>query len=365
MKRLLFFAEAVTLAHLARPLAFLRTLPEEEWEIHLACPDNAFRRFLADFPHSVHTIHSTAPAEFQKALDWGRPLYDQSKLERYIAEDLELMHRVRPDEVMGDFRLSLSISARVAGIPYTNLANAYWRPDYAPVPPMPVLKQLSWLPRKVAEPIYRRAIGKAFAAHARPFNQLRQRHGLPSLPSDVRFFYTDGDTVLYADVATLFENLPLPAGHRFIGPLLWSPPVPDPPWWDDLPSHRPLLYLAIGSTGNPRIFKALLEILRQLPVTVMAAVGGREAGVSGNLYYAPWLDGIRASQRADLMIGNGGVMSCHQALAADIPVIGLCSNMDQMLSMQVMEENRRGWRVAADGKAPGMVRKRLEQWLLK
>ncbi len=360
MKRLLFFAEAVTLAHLARPLAYLKTLDPTEWEIHLACPQNRFRRFLGDFPHPVHTLESISPQQFQHALDWGKPLYSEKVLARYIEEDLALIGKVKPDRVMGDLRLSLSISARVAGVPYVNLTNAYWRPEYAPIPPMPVLKPLARLPRPLVKPLFNRLVRRAFAAHARPFNRLRQNHGLPPLPGDVRFFYTDGDEVLYADHPAHFPRLEPPEHHHFLGPLLWAPPVEDPPWWPDLPTGRPIIYLAVGSTGNPRIFRAIVDALKNQSVTLIAAMGGKAPDVRGNLYHAPYLDGLRACQRARLMIGNGGIMSCHQAVAAGIPVIGLCSNMDQMLSMQVMEENGLGWRLAARPGAPRMVRSLLQ-----
>ena len=45
-----------------------------------------------------------------------------------MADDLELIRRIEPDVVVGDFRLSLAVSAPMAGVPYIALANAYWSP---------------------------------------------------------------------------------------------------------------------------------------------------------------------------------------------------------------------------------------------
>ena len=53
-------------------------------------------------------------------------------LRAYVDDDLALLEAVRPDVVIGDFRLSLSVSARVAGIPYVNVTNAYWSPYARP-----------------------------------------------------------------------------------------------------------------------------------------------------------------------------------------------------------------------------------------
>ena len=42
---------------------------------------------------------------------------------------LEQVERLfQPDLVIGDFRLSLSVSARVAGVPYIAIANSWWSP---------------------------------------------------------------------------------------------------------------------------------------------------------------------------------------------------------------------------------------------
>ena len=42
----------------------------------------------------------------------GRPVYDPKTLESYLAEDLALIHKVKPDVIVGDFRLTLAVKAR-------------------------------------------------------------------------------------------------------------------------------------------------------------------------------------------------------------------------------------------------------------
>ncbi len=336
-KCLLFFAEAVTLAHLARPLALIEQLTGKEYDIHLACPKNPFRRFLRDFPCPVHELDSMSPASFRRALDWGLPIFTEKLLRQYIKTDLALMDRLRPDAVIGDFRLSLAISARVAKVRYINLANAYWRPEFCPVPPLPRLKPFAWVPRQWLEPVFKQLIPHVFAAHAKPFNRLANEYGLQDFGGDVRNIYTNGDTVLYCDIPEMFPGLPLPDNHYFLGPILWAPPVPDPPWWETLPDDKPVVYVVAGSSGSGKVFKKVLDYLARQPVTVIAALGGEDSGVRGNLYCSPWLDGLKSARRADLMICNGGVMGCHQAWMAGIPVLGVCSNMDQFLNMKAVE----------------------------
>jgi UDP:flavonoid glycosyltransferase YjiC (YdhE family) len=42
-------------------------------------------------------------------------------------------------------------------------------------------------------------------------------------------------------------------------------------------------------------------------------------------------------QRSNLVICNGGSLTTYQALATGVPILGLCSNMDQLLNMNAIE----------------------------
>lgn len=60
------------------------------------------------------------------ALARGAPVFTAKVLEGYVEQELALMDQLRPDVVVGDFRLSLRISASLRRIPYVNVTNAYW-----------------------------------------------------------------------------------------------------------------------------------------------------------------------------------------------------------------------------------------------
>jgi UDP:flavonoid glycosyltransferase YjiC (YdhE family) len=57
-------------------------------------------------------LHSISSAQFLGALAAGKPVYDVATLQTYVEEDRRLLERLRPDVVIGDFRLSLAVSAR-------------------------------------------------------------------------------------------------------------------------------------------------------------------------------------------------------------------------------------------------------------
>ena len=115
-RRILFFAEAVTLAHAARPIVLANYLEGLGHELVMAC-DDRYKRFMADQPWQTLPLRSISSQQFLRCLAWGLPVYDLQTLRRYVAEDINLIERVKPDLIVGDFRLSLSVSARLVGIP--------------------------------------------------------------------------------------------------------------------------------------------------------------------------------------------------------------------------------------------------------
>ena len=126
-------------------------------------------------------LQSISSKHFLDALAKGRPVYDVQTLRSYVRDDLKLIEKIKPDLIVGDFRLSLSASARLVGIPYTNITNAYWSPYYArnkyPLPVLPITKVL---PLPIADVLFRLTQRLAFSLHCRPLNTIREENGLPS-----------------------------------------------------------------------------------------------------------------------------------------------------------------------------------------
>lgn len=350
MRRILFFAEAVTLAHVARPIVLANHLQGLGHEPVVACNER-YRRFTADQPWQTLPLNSIGSEQFLQSLGRGTPVYDLPTLRRYVAEDIDLIERVKPDLIVGDFRLSLSVSARLVGIPYAAITNAYWSPYCRDRSfPLPVLPFTRCLPLAWAQAIFDIARKPAFGLHCRPMNAVRVEHGLPPFGVDLRLAYTDADYTLYADVPSMFPVDHLPAHHRFLGPILWSPQVSTPNWWHSLPTDKPIIYVTLGSSGSPRILQMIIEALADQPVTVIASTAGAPLprALSQNLYVAEYLPGNEAAARSSLVICNGGSPTSQQALACGVPVLGIASNMDQFMNMAAVVRSGAGAVIRAD-----------------
>jgi len=332
--KILFFAEAVTLAHVGRPIALAQSLDPARFDVHFACADGY--DFCFTGTHFTRwRIDSIPSKQFLQALAGGKPVYNTATLTRYVEDDLRVLDAVQPDLVVGDFRLSLSVSARLRRIPYISLMNAYWSPQVVQHYSVPHIPLTRLVPIRIANALFRMARPIAFASHSIPLNRVRRSFGLASLGSDLRKVYTDADYSMYADVPELFPPKALPQQHAYIGPIIWAPPLPQPDWWDSIPQDKPIVYVTLGSSGQGRLLPLVLETLAELPVTVIAATAGTidVASAPANAFVAGYLPGDQAARRASLVICNGGSPTSQQALAAGVPVLGIAGNLDQFLNM--------------------------------
>lgn len=366
--RVLIMAEAVTLAHVGRPAALAAGLDPQRFEVHFAASPR-FDALLGQLPHERHDLDTIPTAQFLDALDRGTPVYSHHDLRSYVRQDRLLLAGIRPDVVVGDFRLSLSVSARLAGLPYATVTNVYWSSSARQRFPLPELPLTRTLGVRAAGFVFPVARPVAFALHTRPLNRVRREHGLPSLGPDLRRTYTDADRVLFADAPELTPPHTLAPGHEFLGPVLWEPAT-DPLACRCLmgqstrgpeATHRtdpPLIYVTLGSSGQRRLLAAAVRAFADQPVAVVAASAGATPAdplPHNVITAADYLPGTTLARRAALVVCNGGSLTVHQALSAGTPVLGLAANMDQHLSMRSVTRAGAGLLVRSEHATPTAI----------
>lgn len=359
--RLLFFSQGVSLAHVARPAALAAAVNLDEYEVHFARTPRMAR--FVSLPGVVqHDVAQTmSPDRFVERMAVGQPLFDEATLSADLGEDLRVLRAVKPALVVGDLRLSLQVSARLTATRYAALANAHWSPrlprSHYPFPDHPAARLLG---RRVAAALFGAVRGPVFRAHARPLNAVRRLHGLAPLP-EMRDCYFDADAVLLLDDAGFYPTLD---EATFLGPVVWEPPLPPPPWLDGLQGREDLVLVTLGSTGAPHLMQGSVvsDTARELGLTVMMATAERGALPPGVLG-APYVPGYQAAQYARVMVCNGGAVSTAQALAAGRPFLGLCSNMDQFLSARPLVDAGAGLMLPASEATPRRVKAALARLL--
>jgi len=332
-KRILFFAEAVTLAHVTRPLVLAQSLDSARYDVHFACAEGFEFVFPEDSSISMWPLNSISSEQFIKALASGARFYDKKTLSAYIAEDISLIEKLKPDFVVGDFRLSLAVSSALCKTPYVALANAHWSPYSHKSYPLPTHFMTKLLGYTLTNFFFQMIRPIIFKYHALPHNQLRREHKLEPI-GDLRQVYTYGDYTLYLDAPDLIPTNNLPDNHRFIGPLIWSPNIPLPDWFKSLDGSKKTIYVTLGSSGASEKIPLIVSALTKLDVNILIATADRsDIPAIENVYVANYLPGTEVIRKCDLVVCNGGSATAYQALAEGVPVLGIASNMDQYLTM--------------------------------
>lgn len=366
-KKILFIAEAVTLAHVGRMITLANGMDQTRFTPVLAW-DDRYNGIVGDLPGPYFHLPSIPTSLFLERLYKGQPTYDFETLDRYVKEDLELIHTTSPAAIVGDTRLSLAISAAMAGIPYINVVNAHWSP----------FAQTKWV---VPQCSFVDAVGPFlgqwgfdllrplfFRSYAKGFDRLLKKWGRPSFGSDVRNIYCAGDRTLYPDLPDLIPTKELPSTHRFMGPVEWSPVVPISDVLSQPAQDKKTVYIAMGTSGNTRALPAILEGLSGRPLRVLVAAGPQTDIKNPDptrleLHVSPYFSGQAACQAADLVINNGGSASINQCLLAGVPFLGVASNLDQFSSMYYAERAGLGKTIRADRVSPALIDRRASDLL--
>jgi UDP:flavonoid glycosyltransferase YjiC (YdhE family) len=349
-KRILFLAEGATMAHFVRPLALAEALDTAEYEIFFYAPGR-FSRYLQNKPFATGDLASMPGEQFVANIDHGKPPFPADVIRGYVHRDRELIRTIRPDLVIGDMRLSLPISARLEGVLYAVMINAYWSPYARHRSLMPALPISRIVPPRLLSPIYRQVEPLVYRIHVGVMNRVRKEFGVPVLPPDLRTMYTEGNHVLYPDVPEFIPTSSLPENHHYVGICEWTPPTAKPAWWDGmLADPKPKVFVSLGSSGPLSALPALLKGLSTLPVSVVVATSGRHSeesmpaapGTTSGMYIADLLPFTATAAVASVVVSHGGSGGLYPAMAAGSPVLGIPSNADQQLSTAFLEDSGAG-----------------------
>ncbi|MFZ0011828.1 MAG: hypothetical protein WAL97_07990, partial [Halobacteriota archaeon] len=241
MKKILFMAEAISWSQLVRMVVLARGLDPHRYEVHFASARFDERLFHGtSFTRWPMTLLPADKIEAVVASGSIKRLYERAILEKYVADEVRVYEAIHPDLVVADGRFwSTAISAPAFGVPCATIIDAYWSRrttrERFPMPDHPIVRLIG---EKIPERIYPIVLPTILRYFAAPTNQLRRKYGLHEL-GDLFDVLTWGDRVLFPD-----DPLITPLTHRasyetFLGPVLWSPQVPLPEYWDELGRDRP------------------------------------------------------------------------------------------------------------------------------
>ncbi len=334
-RSVLVIGDSMSIAHVARAMVVARRLQEEGHRVEFAT--GAVHQELArQEGFEPHEIDCVRPEAALAAIRRGSHIFDYDTVRRYVDSDLSLIGHVNPELIIGDFRLSLNISAELAGVEHWSIVSGYMTRYYsAPETPpetFPIVRLLGQRVSRLLFPLLKRQTLRAFA---RQFNRYRRKLGLRPI-RDVFDAIASRHRNLIADLPEYAPCADLPREFEYVGPLLWEPRVNTPEWLDRLDPERPTVYVTMGSTGAERDFERVLSLLRG-DWQVMTTTGRHVHAAPAGVYAVPYARGSELLRRSDAVVCHGGSLTVYQAVSEGVPVVGIPTFHDQELNLDRVE----------------------------
>jgi UDP:flavonoid glycosyltransferase YjiC (YdhE family) len=230
-------------------------------------------------------------------------------------------------------RMSLNVSAQLAGIEYWNILSGYMTRYYAAKETAPETFPLFRLLGASASawifPWMKPIVLRQFAVG---FNRYRKSQGLEPV-RDVLEVMESPHMNLIADLPAYAPCADLPENFRYVGPLIWEPSIEPPSWLDEIDDKRRTVYVTLGSTGDASNLRRMLISLMSAGYQVLATTGRTAVDIPDGVFACPYAPGSALLPRSDAVICHGGSLTVYQSILHGVPVVGIPTFHDQETNM--------------------------------
>jgi UDP:flavonoid glycosyltransferase YjiC (YdhE family) len=123
-----------------------------------------------------------------------------------------------------------------------------------------------------------------------------------------------------------------------------------------------MIYATLGSSGTIKAVPPVLEALDDMDVDVVFSTAARFTPKSTppNVHVVEMIPGDLAARKASVVVCNGGASTGYQALAEGTPIVGIPSNIDQLLAATAMRDAGAGLFLRAATVTSAKVRAAVE-----
>ena len=347
--RVLFAPETFNFAEVTRAIEVARRMPSD-----VECVFAGFSRRnseyikAAGFEFRLLTPYlSDEEGRQALAFDQGRSLrhpFTAQMLAQRVTSERVLLRCLRPDAVVIGVTPSQFISARAECVPLV-----FVRPfaySLAHLEAARTVGATGFLPRTTPEECLvdgaaarlLHTVGTR-APLPRAFHQVAKANSV-ALPRGL-FAGLTADLNLIASAPHLLPHwLEMPEGHRMVGPVYAQLPGEVPDIVSDLASGpKPLVYFAVGSSGNRDLVLDVLKGLGQADCQVLAPVRSHLHQedlevLPLNVHVTDWIPAHQLGDVVDLAITHGGEGTVQTSCVQGWPFIGIPLQLEQRFNVQ-------------------------------
>jgi len=347
MKLIIFSPTACNLAEITRALEIAKPC-RDSFEIVFVSYGGEFENLIEKEGFVIrHLEPALTPEKVEHIyrVDQGRKLgyfYSVREVEEQVKNEIALFQKLKPVAVVTGINFSNSISCRVTQTPLIWLTHSTWmmqsmyNAGLASYVDMIDLPGIRLLPEKLLTLISKKMLSLS-NLYTRPYNKVARRYGLKPFKSMESLW--EGDYNLLAEPEEFCE-LELPPTYHYIGPLIGRLDSPIPEDILNLPKDKPIIYFAMGSSGQPEVIAKIVEGFTGKPYRVIAPVKSLlrnlDVKVPSNVIVTDWLPAHKVNPMADISVIHGGIGTVMTACLAGTPVVGVSMQPEQEFNIDCL-----------------------------
>lgn len=264
---------------------------------------------------------------------------DDESIER-VEGEIALLDRLKPVAVVTGSYVTIPVSCRVRRVPLVWVVQSTWLPEF--------FNHGAGMTDRI-RPGFVKMVSDRFVKGFINFwirrgflngvNRAAKHFGVQGFASI--FEYWSGALTMVAEPPG-FSRVSLPRNHHYIGPLIPTDAFTLPEWIRDVPRDKPLIYFAMGSSGEPSIVGRIVESFEGQPYRVIAPVKFQLDQVTGvrvpeNVIVTDWVPAREVNAMVDLAVIHGGIGTVMVAALSGKPVVGMGMQLEQVANLACLE----------------------------
>lgn len=154
----------------------------------------------------------------------------------------------------------------------------------------------------------------------------------------------DGDLNLITTLPAFTKDLVFPDNYQSVGPIFACLPYELPAEVSRIiekarQQKKPVVYFAMGSSGNRSLIEKLLAYFVTTDYEVIAPIKSYlpEDFVAGNIHVFDWLPALEVSELVDFSVIHGGEGTVQTACSSGKPFIGIGLQYEQEVNVAYCE----------------------------
>jgi UDP:flavonoid glycosyltransferase YjiC (YdhE family) len=256
-----------------------------------------------------------------------------------VENEVRLFRELKPAAVLTGWCLSVAVSARVAKVSFVNVLHSTSIQEYYQAGLQQWPDRLYRLRRLFSDERLNRRINRRILTAALPvraYNRIGNEYGLERFKSFVELI--EGDYTLLADIPEWVGLPDLRSNIHHVGPLPARLELDIPEEVVRIPKDKPIVYFAMGSSGNARLIADIIEGFRDKPYRVIAPVKAlvedMQIHVPPNVMVTGFLPAHEVNLMADLSVIHGGQNTVMNACLSGTPIVGMGMHPEQEANLE-------------------------------